>query len=445
MSVSIYSPVLVSGVALSSHRIHRYGFGFFPRTALSVRLFIFYCPVDAPTFFQLPLWKWAQKDFKRRISIFRPATGWTAIGAVQPQENNFPLRGLTALRSRYMPTTPQKKSLIGAIFFDPAGYAENSFLVPVRKIDLLRVRTEAIVLQHEAKGNRYEQQTISPRPRCQHPEKTRRERLLARGRVCLASQDRQRLRCCHSRRDKRAWPHRLHRTERCDRSHRITRSVARRSCQRLATCFPFVKLTAVRAESQRRAETPGAGARAFGLRANRRLRFSLDGTTLRYVPSRPSPSGETPPAVSPTASEMTRLAPRPVVYPKKYNSIQRPSCSLRSFLSYRPLSAKNFQPPETRSNASRFTASLQHRVSETFRRRNVKCLAAAVILRFPPIMTTGPHMEHWTSCVLWPPRIPRDARCPQHAWQGFPPVHPTKEGTGPLCWILPLCVAEAAP
>jgi hypothetical protein len=54
------------------------------------------------------------------------------------------------------------------------------------------------------------------------------------------------------------------------------------------------------------------------------------------------------------------------------------------------------------------------------------------------VMSEGSHVERRTSCVLYIPRIPRDARYLQHAWQGFQPVHPTKEGTSPLCWILPL-------
>ena len=59
-------------------------------------------------------------------------------------------------------------------------------------------------------------------------------------------------------------------------------------------------------------------------------------------------------------------------------------------------------------------------------------------LRFIRRMNSkGPHSEQRTSCVLWPPRILADAQCPQHAWQGFQPVHPTKEGANPLCWILP--------
>src|SRR5271157_2096740 len=62
-----------------------------------------------------------------------------------------------------------------------------------------------------------------------------------------------------------------------------------------------------------------------------------------------------------------------------------------------------------------------------------------------PVMNENPYGEKRTSCVLWPPRILTDARCPQHAWQGFQPVHPTKEGVCPLCWILPQRVAEAAP
>jgi hypothetical protein len=54
------------------------------------------------------------------------------------------------------------------------------------------------------------------------------------------------------------------------------------------------------------------------------------------------------------------------------------------------------------------------------------------------LMSEGPHVERRTSCVLYIPRIPRDARSIQHAWQGFQPMHPTKEGAClPLCWILP--------
>jgi hypothetical protein len=49
-----------------------------------------------------------------------------------------------------------------------------------------------------------------------------------------------------------------------------------------------------------------------------------------------------------------------------------------------------------------------------------------------PVMSEGPHVERRTSCVLYIPRIPRDARSLQHAWQGFQPVHLTKEGHAPL-------------
>jgi hypothetical protein len=65
-------------------------------------------------------------------------------------------------------------------------------------------------------------------------------------------------------------------------------------------------------------------------------------------------------------------------------------------------------------------------------------VAAVLILGFSRCMTTrSPHKSRRTSCVLCIPRIPRDARYSQHAWQGFHPVHPTKEGACPLCWILP--------
>jgi|ERR1700733_10398444 len=54
------------------------------------------------------------------------------------------------------------------------------------------------------------------------------------------------------------------------------------------------------------------------------------------------------------------------------------------------------------------------------------------------VMNRRPYKEQRTSCVLCIPRILTDARYPQHAWQGFQPVHPTKERERPLCWILPL-------
>jgi hypothetical protein len=67
-----------------------------------------------------------------------------------------------------------------------------------------------------------------------------------------------------------------------------------------------------------------------------------------------------------------------------------------------------------------------------------KNVAAGVILGFILGMKTGtPYRSRRTSCVLRIPRILTDARHSQHAWQGLHPVHPTKEGAGPLCWILP--------
>lgn len=73
-----------------------------------------------------------------------------------------------------------------------------------------------------------------------------------------------------------------------------------------------------------------------------------------------------------------------------------------------------------------------------FRSRIIKSLARAVILGFHfPIQIGGRGMEQRTSYVLWPPRILSDARCPQHACQGFQPVDPTREGLPPLVWTLP--------
>ena len=58
--------------------------------------------------------------------------------------------------------------------------------------------------------------------------------------------------------------------------------------------------------------------------------------------------------------------------------------------------------------------------------------------------TTPLYIEQRTSCVMCIPRILKNARYPHHAWQGLHPVHPTKEGASPLCWILPAPGPEAA-
>src|SRR5665213_795430 len=81
----------------------------------------------------------------------------------------------------------------------------------------------------------------------------------------------------------------------------------------------------------------------------------------------------------------------------------------------------------------------------TFRRRNtgkISCPGVILSIHFP-VMNRSPYGDQRTSCVLYIPRILSDARYSQHAWQGFHPVHPTKEGAGPLCWILPLLSARA--
>jgi hypothetical protein len=75
---------------------------------------------------------------------------------------------------------------------------------------------------------------------------------------------------------------------------------------------------------------------------------------------------------------------------------------------------------------------------DSFRSRNTKSVAGAVILRFTfGHEITDRYAEPRTSYVLGPPRILSDARCPQHACQGFQPVDPTREGLPPLVWTLP--------
>ena len=103
-------------------------------------------------------------------------------------------------------------------------------------------------------------------------------------------------------------------------------------------------------------------------------------------------------------------------------TIEAPKFRARSVLNFLSLSRRNIPPPQ----------------------RQYACVTVIRSIH-SPVMNARPYRESGTSCVLWPPRILADARCPQHAWQGFPPVHPTKEEACPLCWILPQCVAEAAP
>jgi hypothetical protein len=73
-------------------------------------------------------------------------------------------------------------------------------------------------------------------------------------------------------------------------------------------------------------------------------------------------------------------------------------------------------------------------------------LASGLILRFSRRMqTTGAIGSGGTSYVLWAPRILADARRPQHAWQGFHPVHPTREGRAPSSGLSPMpCGAEVS-
>jgi hypothetical protein len=117
------------------------------------------------------------------------------------------------------------------------------------------------------------------------------------------------------------------------------------------------------------------------------------------------------------------------------------------FLATRRLSA--LWLPAIFAEAESQTASVPACLS--LQRRNIpppksKCACLDVIrLIQSPVMSAPLYGERRTSCVLYIPRIPRDARYSQHACKGaLPPLTPTKEGASPLCWILPRNRKEAA-
>jgi len=94
---------------------------------------------------------------------------------------------------------------------------------------------------------------------------------------------------------------------------------------------------------------------------------------------------------------------------------------------------------EEEKAGSEATGFFQISLSEYSDSETQSALAPPVILdSFCPVMNKVPYVARRTSCVLWPPRILTDARCPQHACKvALPPLTPTKERASPLCWILP--------
>ena len=207
------------------------------------------------------------------------------------------------------------------------------------------------------------------------------------------------------------------------------------------------------------------------------LRFDLDGPPLRVVPSRPKPFGETKKFFrSPAFCRALRTPLSQVQRESAGSSINAYSCMLRPyhrFLGgiYHGKATRSVMPH--RNSAARFspiTASPQssfllpaflqpdygiyrpdvqptgrarsvppfpHHGCESFRSRIIKSVARGLILRFLfRVQNKRPCKEQRTSYVLWPPRILADARCPQHACQGFQPVDPTREELSPLVWTL---------